>query len=167
MVVATIPFSAFRVPNGKVAVTFDLHGCDVFTGVISVGDVESFLKAFEKALDLSTAKRQDVLTHVLLRRALKESIKQADPELHKACTGMGLWLALNHPEHSHRVRLKVSQHLKTVGKAHLTIACDHRDMWGFSLSERPEDLPSLMSFLPDGSALSFFPDELEPSPPSN
>ena len=161
MVAATIPFSAFRVPDGKIAVTCDFHECDVFTGVIAVHDLEDLLKAFEEELELSAAKRQNVSIHVLLRRALKEIVVQSDPELRKGCMAISLWLSLNHPEHSNRMRAAVSKQLKAAGKAHLTIACDHRDMWGFSMSEKPVDLLDIADMLPTGSALSFFPDEAD------
>lgn len=167
MVTATIPFSAFRVPNGKIAVTLDLYGCDVFTGVIAAGDLEDSLQAIEQVFDLSATERYDVGTHVLLRETLKESVRQADQESREGCIGTGLWLMLNHPEHSNEVRVRVSRELRETGKAHLTIACDQRGMWGFSTSEKPVDLPRTMSFFPDGSAAIFIRDEPEPSSPSN
>lgn len=72
---ATISFSAFCVPDGKVAITFDFHETDPFTAVVRATDLETILSGFEEAFELLAEDRANVRTHVLVRRAKREHIR--------------------------------------------------------------------------------------------
>jgi hypothetical protein len=59
-----------------------------------------------------------------------------------------LWLALNHPHHGDHSRQKISQALRSAGKAHLTVTVDATKVWAFALAERFVDMSRVLEALP-------------------
>lgn len=75
MVLASIPLSAVRVPDGKVVVTLDLHGtAGAYTGVFEAVELTAALRNLEQALDISAEHRRCTRSHVRLRSFLREGI---------------------------------------------------------------------------------------------
>jgi hypothetical protein len=151
---ATIPLSAVRVPQGKVAVTLDLARLPCITGLVDADRVDDLLQGFEESLGLSATDRSDVRTHVALRRELCSQFEAMQSEAATALIAFGLWLTFNHPLEAQRIRTSVSRDLREKGRAQVTVTCDDRGKWGFAASERPaEQLTELLEVVPDGAAL--------------
>lgn len=125
MVMAGIPLSAVRVPDGKVAVALDLHGtAGIYTGIFEAVELTAALRNLEQALDIPAEHRQCTRSHVRLRSFSREGMIEEGEEILKASVALGAWLALKHPENAETVGAAVSASLREMGKAHLTVTSD-------------------------------------------
>lgn len=159
MPIATIPLTALRVADGKLAVTLDDIGHDPRSIVVEVVDMEKLMEGLDcQVLRTFGGSRQEVRTHVLVRRAAREMLRLDDPDATRAALLSVLWLALNHPMAADQFRIALSEKLRTAGRAHLTAAVDTRLTWSFTIAERWIDLHPLMDGVPSGIALSISPD---------
>lgn len=146
---ARIPLSAFRVPKGKVALTFLLHEHPGLTAILNATDLEDILFAFESGTNIEPADRPTPNAHVQIRKLLCQGLGGTDRDLN-ALTAAGLWLALNHPFGAQIVRRRVSASLCETDRAHITLLSDARHMWAVTVSEKPVEHGRVMCAFPPG-----------------
>lgn len=166
---AHIPLSAFRVPDGKVAMTVRLHGTRCMTAFIGVADWDPCRSAFEAGMEMDVADRADCRTHAQVRELLKQDMERGDDDDMAACVAAAFWLALNHPHASATMRTQVAASMRTQNRAQITITSDHRQLWSFAVSERPVTPDAIMAATPVGTTVCItFPERADdlPSRPS-
>lgn len=150
---ASIPISAFRVPSGKIAITFDISGLDYCTAVLPVLDLDQILSDFEVEMELSKNDRCNLQAHLQIRHLAEQLLRSGDPDGVKYALFPALWLALNHPVDPGAIRAAISDGLRRNERAHITIAIDHRHYWAFAVSDRIPDLSKWFGAMPDDSSL--------------
>lgn len=147
---AHIPLSAFRVPDGKIAMTVRLHGTKCATAVIGVGDLDPWLSAFEAGMKMDVADRAGCRTHAQVRELVRLDMERGDDGDMTACVAAAFWLALNHPHASATMRMQVAVSMRTQNRAQITITSDHLQLWSFVVSERPVMPDAIMAATPVG-----------------
>lgn len=162
--VAQMPLSAFRVPDGKVAMMLRLHGTRCTTAVIGVADLDPLLDAFEGGMELDVTDRADCRTHVQVRELLRQHVEQGDDADIEVRIAAAFWLALNYPHASTTMRTQVAASMRTQNRAQITIMSDHRQLWSFAVSERPVGLEAVMAATPVGPTVCLtFPERADNS----
>lgn len=148
----SVPLSDFRVPDGQIAITLDLHGMDHPVSVqFGVDLIESGLQKTEQSLKLKPSDRRSPSVHVNLRNSIQAGLQSgADDQAVQGVGFVALWLALNHPRSSDEMRRKVSEELRKSGRAHITITSDEKKTWGFALAPAYVDLSQAMSAVRPG-----------------
>ena len=145
---ARIPLAAFRVPDGKIALTLKVHGTRCTTAVIGVSDSDQMLNAFEVGTGIDKADREDWHAHLQIRELLREGLERN--EAPDACVAAGLWLALNHPVGGLHARTQVAASMRTQSRAQLTVTSDGCQRWCFVVSDRPAMPEAIMEVTPIG-----------------
>jgi hypothetical protein len=120
---ARIPLSAFRVPEGKLALTLLLHGRKGLTAVFDASDIDAWLAGFEAGMGIEMTDRAESWTHVQIRELLRRALDNGSADL-DTCTAAALWLALNHPFGSETVRRHVSSSLCRDVNVEIVRRCD-------------------------------------------
>lgn len=164
MPLARIPLSALRVPDGKIALTLDLHGPDPMSIVLDAVSLEGVLSLLDEEIWEAGGRRNDRRTHVILREAVALAMAEDDDSRMGAVTHV-LWLALNHPDHADAIRAKVSDALREKGRCHLSVTVDARQNWAFAIADRWIDMSRAMAAVPDGLRVSFARDGQPPQKP--
>lgn len=134
---ARIPLSVFRVPDGKIAITFTLHGTKGATAVIEVAGLDRWRSSFEAGTGITAAYRANCPTHAQIRELLPQDLERHDDADMDSRVATGFWLASNHPDASTTRRTQVAASVRTHNRAQVTIASDHR---------RREALPCRIAF---------------------
>lgn len=161
---ACIPLSAFRVPDGKIAMTLMLSGMRCVTGVIGVADLDFHLNAFEAGMELETADRANPHTHAQMRELLRQHMERADDADMRVCVAAAFWLALKHPHGGVTMRAQVAAFMKVQNRAQITITSDRRQLWSFAVSERPVMTEAIMAAIPVGPTVCLtFPERADAS----
>lgn len=148
---AQIPLAAFQVPDGKVAMTLQMHGARCMTAVIAVADLDGLLAAFEAGMQLDVADRSDWHIHVQVRELLRQNAgwdAAGDKAEMEACVAAAFWLALNHPEGGGAVRTEVAAFMRDQNRAQVTLASDERQVWSIAVLERPVIPDAAMAAFP-------------------
>jgi hypothetical protein len=110
-----VPVEDFRVPDGLLAITFDVAGAAPTTCMI---DPSRLVEALEGA----AAVIQQTYYQTVRGTAygLLQAKRQGDDETLPGIGLMGVWTAFNHPKSGDAFRRGVSRRLRETGKAHIT-----------------------------------------------
>jgi hypothetical protein len=121
----------FRVPDGMVALTLDVHGINPVTMSVEAGKLEETLRAFDQDLraqafgpsvNLSTETGgREWAQYVRIRSLLIDGLRQVDASGRKIEEMQGLlwcalWCAFNHPTKGNPMRRQVSEAIRKTGK---------------------------------------------------
>jgi hypothetical protein len=164
----SIPLSAFRVPDGKLALTLALAGYDPFSITVPVERLENVLHGAETLLGLSAKQRLDREAHIRVRQQIHSAMRNppADAaeftELRQALGILAFWLTLNHPTSSGQMRRAVAEELRKSGKAHVSVTVDEKRTWAFALAPEFVDVRgvTLAADFPDEPvSVSIFPND--------
>ena len=144
----TADLATFRAPPGSVAMTLDLHKCEPVTIVVPADCLVALMAGVEDSLPTLTT-TTGVARHLHLRSYLQQGLRRAQragSERNQETLGLlALWLALNHPDAASAMRQQVAEQLRLFGRAHVTIACNRRQAWGFALADQFASLGAALS----------------------
>jgi hypothetical protein len=128
------PASDYRVPPGKVALTFDVHGRDPSTISINADTLSDLVDRTDNLV--RGMSYQDVL------HTLSATIKAADAGDDAAwnATIIGYWLALRHPAGGVEMAARLADALAIDGRAHITMHASRERGIAFALGDRFCDL---------------------------
>jgi len=150
---ARVPLAAFRVPDGKIAMTLKLHGTKCMTATIGVGDLDLRLSRFEIGTGIDAADRASRRTYAQICELLGQYLERGEDADMSTCVAAGFWLALNHPHASATMRMQVAAFIRMHNRVQVTITSDHRRLWSFAVSERPAMPEAVMAMMPIGSTV--------------
>src|SRR5664279_1282896 len=93
----------FRVPEGTIAITFDVEGADPSTVVINPADYHLFIPALEPL----TKVRSYYSVVQMIAKEFKRSRLAGDDRSLSALPWLALWTSYNHPENGGAMREEV------------------------------------------------------------
>lgn len=149
------PVNEFRVADGMVALTLDVHGINPVTVCVEAAKLDETLRHLDSVFDPEGKARRGWAGYARLRSYVIASLRHASANgenMDAQCLA-GLWCVFNHPTGSGALRRRVSEALRQTGKAHITMACDARDAVAVALSETFVELNPLMSSAPVGQGI--------------
>ncbi len=140
--------SDFRVPEGTVAITFDVEGAATSTCIINSAIIaETVDKVAAAARTLSYPE----IVRLIGREFLKAR-KAGDDSTIRWIAIAGLWTVFNHPKSGDTIRKAVSERLQEHGKAHITWRLSPDGM-ALALSDQfVDDLEDIQRIVPKDSA---------------
>jgi hypothetical protein len=153
--IAKIPLSAFRVPQGKLAITFDLHGLPCGTAVVDADKINLFVSGFDDAMELQSRDRAGMECHVKIRQMLRSAWQDEVSQPTGLSVALALRLAVNHAFGGNDLKDGIAASLREQAKAQLTLTNDQSRKWAFAISGKPAEMTGLLASLPDGAAMSF------------
>lgn len=78
----------------------------------------------------------------------KQARNSKDPLVGKQLLGVAAFCTLFHPSSAAEFRSGISDGLRRNGKAHVTISCDARLVFGFAVGQRFTDMEAIIAELP-------------------
>src|SRR5262249_25751594 len=105
-----------------------------------------------RGLDSAEKARRDLMHYAKIRSAILAALRQASckgEDVEPMCFAC-LWCAFNHPQGSDVLRRGVSEALRRTGKAHITMACDAREVVAVVLSDKFVEMAEHMASAPVG-----------------
>jgi hypothetical protein len=137
------PVEAFRVPDGCVALTFDVEGVAPSTCIMDPTNLSVTLEAMDGLM-----RAKSYVSMVRGVAAEFRAAKRTGRDKSLSSLGlMGLWLAFNHPNSGEVMRERVSDALRREGKAHITMSFGAAGLC-FALGSRFMDARRLIEAAP-------------------
>jgi hypothetical protein len=145
-----IPVSEFRVAEGMVALTLDVHGVNPITMSVEASKLDENLRAFEPTIDPTGKGRRDWSEYAQILSLVATGLRQvnANGGNNRATEGVcwaGLWCAFNHPKMGDAMKRQVSEAIRRTGKAHITLALDARGVLGLALADKFAELTPILN----------------------